>query len=503
MLFIRLAKEPSSPIELAAEGRYERLQRIRIGVIGASKLAGKSVDVLDGDRVLASGTLAADGIASSAALVVPMPPRGHPYGRLTVRAGNEAQLNLNLQDSQSAQGKALDAELVRAKALDADPILFKPFVFTGDKFPACEFQDPVTADECIGPYSLHTKFYDVNFNEVKAPTAPGRYGAVVEVRSEESGKSFNRYCTLFKTPGKVDWSEVKLPDGLSLPQGLGLSDGVIAHQSREIHFQMDHALDERMLRDPDTAVSLTGLFETAPDAPAWLERQDATERDRQWWYRLQQKIGDAVPLKYLAYMPKGYEADPSKKWPLILSLHGAGERGDDLNVLKVYGIPMLCEQGKDDSYIAICPQCPSNQSWLAMQLNDLLDEACKKYRVDPDRIYVTGASMGGVGSWSLVQQYPDRIAAIVPVCGHGDTADIDRIKNLPVWIFHGEADPVVPVAKERAMADALSKVGNQVKMSIYPGVGHECWNQAWATPELIPWMLQQKRGVRSTGVDGK
>jgi predicted peptidase len=129
----------------------------------------------------------------------------------------------------------------------------------------------------------------------------------------------------------------------------------------------------------------------------------------------------------------------------------------------------------------------------------LLDRILADYRVDPDRVYLTGLSMGGFGTWDWACQHADRFAAIAPMCGGGNAGLAHRLKNLPVWVFHGEADPVVPIVKSQEMVDALKKAGADVRFTHYPGVGHDCWTQSYNNPDLYTWFLSHHRGeVRPT-----
>src|SRR6185436_9807540 len=164
-----------------------------------------------------------------------------------------------------------------------------------------------------------------------------------------------------------------------------------------------------------------------------------------------------IPIKmgYLLYLPKDYEKQAA--WPLVLFLHGAGERGDDLELVKVHGPPKLIAQGKDFPFIVVSPQCPKDKWWEPIELLALLDEVGGKYKVDANRVYVTGLSMGGFGSWRLAFQAPNRLAAIAPICGGGESYWTKNFTNLPVWAFHGAKDAGVPVERSQAMVDALKK----------------------------------------------
>jgi predicted peptidase len=154
---------------------------------------------------------------------------------------------------------------------------------------------------------------------------------------------------------------------------------------------------------------------------------------RQEAQRLERTI--KVTLGYLLYLPKDYAEKDS--WPLMLFLHGAGERGDDLQRVKVHGPPKLIAAGKEFPFIVVSPQCPKDRSWETLELTALVDEIVEKYKVDPDRIYVTGLSMGGFGTWSLAACTPHRFAALVPICGGGEPQAAKRIAHVPVWVFHG------------------------------------------------------------------
>ena len=198
-----------------------------------------------------------------------------------------------------------------------------------------------------------------------------------------------------------------------------------------------------------------------------------------------------VQMKYLVYLPKDY--DQKDSWPVLLFLHGSGERGDNLDLVKVHGPPKLIAGGKQFPFIVVSPQCPKEQSWEPFKLTALLDEIGEKYKVDQDRIYVTGISMGGFGTWALASHSPNRFAAIVPICGGGDPSRAKRIAHIPAWVFHGGKDPTVPVENSKKMVEALKKNGGDPKFTIYSEAGHDSWTQAYNTPELYEWLLQQKR----------
>ncbi|MBR5626421.1 MAG: dienelactone hydrolase family protein [Thermoguttaceae bacterium] len=204
-----------------------------------------------------------------------------------------------------------------------------------------------------------------------------------------------------------------------------------------------------------------------------------------------------VPVPFWFFLPENESAKTDAGFPLLLFLHGAGERGDNPDLVKVHGPAMLLdnpEKAKDWPFLTVSPQCPENALWSPEQLHQLVENLCEKYPIDRDRIYVTGLSMGGFATWAILAKYPDWIAAAAPICGGGKLDTASKMVNVPVWAFHGEADPLVPVRVTRDMVQAIQDAGGQkVKATYYPGVGHNSWVQAYNTPELYQWLLEQKR----------
>jgi predicted peptidase len=174
-------------------------------------------------------------------------------------------------------------------------------------------------------------------------------------------------------------------------------------------------------------------------------------------------------------------------------LHGAGERGTDIELVKKHGIPRLVASGVDFPFLVASPQCPAGQTWSPAMVGRVLDDVCRKVRVDRDRIYLTGLSMGGYGTWFTAIAYPDRFAAIVPICGGGDPGAACRLRDLPVWVFHGAKDPVVQPEESARMVEALRGCGGNVRFTLYPEAEHDCWTQTYQNPELYRWLLQQTR----------
>lgn len=197
-------------------------------------------------------------------------------------------------------------------------------------------------------------------------------------------------------------------------------------------------------------------------------------------------------FNYLLYRPADY--NEQEKWPLLIFLHGSGERGDDLELVKMHGPPKLIAQGQAFPFVVVSPQCPKDQWWQPVELNALLDQVIATNKIDEDRIYVTGLSMGGFGTWSLASYAPQRLAAIAPICGGGEAYWTRQFSSLPVWAFHGAKDSGVPVERTQTMVDALTRNGGTPRLTIYPDAGHDSWTETYANPKLYEWLLQQHRG---------
>ncbi|MEE2947740.1 MAG: prolyl oligopeptidase family serine peptidase [Verrucomicrobiota bacterium] len=207
------------------------------------------------------------------------------------------------------------------------------------------------------------------------------------------------------------------------------------------------------------------------------------------------KATKTYSFNYLKYLPDGY--DGKKKFPLLLFLHGAGERGNNLELVARHGPPKLIKNGKKFPFIVISPQCPKDSWWNAHDIVPLLDSLIATHRIDESRIYLTGLSMGGFGTWELGSFYPDRFAAFAPICGRGRWSDEKGytpflMSKKPVWVFHGAKDKVVPLTESERMVGALKQRGGKPRFTIYPEAGHDSWTEAYNNPELYEWFLSHK-----------
>jgi predicted peptidase len=225
----------------------------------------------------------------------------------------------------------------------------------------------------------------------------------------------------------------------------------------------------------------------------------------------------SVTYRYQVYVPSSYT--PSKKWPVVFFLHGAGERGADGERQTDLGLPARIREMKDFPAIVVMPQCVPSAWWgdpeMEAQAFAALDQSMKEFHGDPERVYLTGLSMGGYGTWAFGYKYPEKFAALVPVCGgvvanrrflaappwhplsvnpedpYGEAAS--HLTKVPIWAFHGDADPRVPVTESRKLTEAVKARGGNVRYTEYPGVAHNAWDRAYWEEELLPWLLAQRK----------
>jgi predicted peptidase len=221
---------------------------------------------------------------------------------------------------------------------------------------------------------------------------------------------------------------------------------------------------------------------------------------------------DKASLNYRLMKPEGYKDDGKHSYPLVIFLHGAGERGKDNAAQLKHGVADFAKDDSRKKYpcFLIAPQCPASQVWVYGSLKNLsktkpaveagemvlalLDELKKEFRIDSKRIYLTGLSMGGYGTWELLARKPDLFAAAMPICGGGDVKKAEKIAKIPIWCFHGDKDGAVPVARSREMIEAIKKAGGEPKYTEYEGVGHDSWTQTYRDPKVMAWLFEQKKG---------
>jgi predicted peptidase len=222
------------------------------------------------------------------------------------------------------------------------------------------------------------------------------------------------------------------------------------------------------------------------------------------------KTGDERTLNYRLMKPKNFNAQ--NQYPLVLFFHGAGERGDDNVIQLVHGMNDFAKDENREKYpcFVVAPQVPEGKRWVevdwtedahdfdekpsaTMQLViELLDALQKEFRIDQSRLYVTGLSMGGFGTWDIISRYPDKFAAAAPVCGGADLKLAPKLVKVPIWTFHGDKDTVVKLHRTVDMVEAIRIAGGKPLYTEYSGVGHDSWVKAYSDPKLMEWMFAQK-----------
>jgi len=217
--------------------------------------------------------------------------------------------------------------------------------------------------------------------------------------------------------------------------------------------------------------------------------------------------GQKLPYRLL----KPAKLDPGQKYPLVVFLHGAGERGSDNDKQLIHGVPQFVVNREKYPCFLVAPQCPDGKRWVEVDWSadshtmpkepgevgeltlKLIDALIWNMPVDRKRVYITGLSMGGFGTWDLLARCPGVFAAAAPVCGGADEATAVSVQRVPIWAFHGAKDTAVKPARSRNMIAALVKAGGSPKYTEYPDVGHNSWDPAYVTPELYGWLLSQQR----------
>lgn len=214
---------------------------------------------------------------------------------------------------------------------------------------------------------------------------------------------------------------------------------------------------------------------------------------------IQQEVYDASTLNYLLFMPRDTTAMENGKYPLIVTLHGIGERGSDLWKVKNEGLPKILDGKNTFPFIVVSPQCPSTAEWyyndgIQQKLDKMIDSVIARYPVDTNRIYLTGLSMGGIGILDLAIRYPQRFAALIPIAFRiEDGWNLCTIKDIPMWAFHGERDDIIPISKAQAVINALVVCGGNPLFTIYPDLYHDSWTRTYNNPDIYTWLLTKRK----------
>jgi len=221
-------------------------------------------------------------------------------------------------------------------------------------------------------------------------------------------------------------------------------------------------------------------FALALQGPAPTFREEKFEKDI--------RIVRHFSYGYVTYLPFEYEKE-RRRWPLVVFLHGSGERGANLEQMYIHGPMKEIKNGRRFPFVAIAPQCPPGQWWDADGVNALTESICRKYRIDRSRVYLTGLSMGGFGTWAAAYANPKRYAAIAPICGGGETSWAPVLAKIPTWNTHGDADGAVNIQQSIDLIAAIHKAGGDARFTIVKGGGHDVWTDVYAGKEIWDWLL--------------
>lgn len=204
-------------------------------------------------------------------------------------------------------------------------------------------------------------------------------------------------------------------------------------------------------------------------------------------------IAKSLTMHALVFAPQSYAQ--RSNWPLLVFLHGAGESGDaEFDRLRVHGPIKLAEARGDSDMVILAPQCPRpadgnyKMAWREEHLAQVIQTTRDQLKIDPARVYLTGLSMGGYGTWRLAESHPELFAAAIPICGGGDPTKVIGLRSVPIWAFHGAKDEVVPLVESQEMVDAARAIGGQVKLTVYPEAGHDSWTVTYQNPEIYRWL---------------
>lgn len=483
MVHLKLADRPSPPVVVSASYIVENFRRIKLEVTATPEFTNKTIRINLPDGSSLYSDFKQNGQMVSCYLTIPL-----------IFYLESGSIILFCDDKPFYELSLKEYTMKKVSYFKSQQIKFHPFVFTGESFPACNFENPNLVEDLIGPFQISIAYYDSGFHRVSRALNPGRYGAVVTINNN-SGKSYRRFYTLFRLAHELDMSTAPLKfDKELLSRALDCDSMLIEENRNDISMLFLRLLQDKITDNAYSAIYFAGLTDKKTGNKN-LWRYNARNLNMKWWFECMLANQDTSALyPHKIYLPKDYVPQKNDKLPLIVFLHGANAIGDDFQKVQQEGLAKLMEENKKLPCIVVAPQCPDNEnSWVPAKVKYLVDKIIKLYPVDEKRIYITGLSMGGFGTWATLESYPDLFAAAAPICGGGDPNDVTEIKSIPIWCFHGDSDNVVPIRFSQNIVNALKQIGGNVQFTVYPGVGHDCWTQTYQNEELYKWMLQQRK----------
>ena len=371
------------------------------------------------------------------------------------------------------------------------PMLVNWPIFFGPEFPKPDFMNAALVVAAAGPYTLQVRYFNGAYEEVTTPGQPGRYGALIEAHFA-SGAVTHHHLTLFHTVRFIP-AEDPFHVQVTMPATLGLPADMLHREQWNVSEFPGRTLDQTYNPNRNPAVWIAALSDLAANPS--LHGLHYRTIDNDWWLGLAEKLGTLEDYQRYVATPEGYEQNPDALWPLIIYLHGSGLAAQGFEATKTQG-PLVYAKAGHLPFIICVPMSPEDRNWSPRLLARMLDELEQHYRIDRKRVYVTGCSLGGFGTFDFAAEYPDRIAAIAPIAG-GANADVaERLRQMPTWIFHGAKDSTVPAFYSVDVAAAMKRLGAPVKLTLFPDKGHGGWpGSRWGKvpfeePELYAWFLQ-------------
>jgi hypothetical protein len=469
---VRISAGPGKTPRLAASGRYEGMDTIAISVAAAPDLAGEVIEVRAGDRVIASGKLESSGRTS---LRWPAGPNAPTSVAVFFRKEPQAVIELP------------GLEKVRADALRSLQWVPTPgTVFTGPEFPAGHWSDVNLGEALLDPESVQVTFYDAGLHPVTRAEKPGRYTAFVSAKAR-GGEPVRRTLTFFRAADGFDVSSGAYPDAASAAVAAGISADVVAAHAGWVRGMLDpDPAEARRLRST-FAAQLSALSEASAVGAALSSR--AAEENV--IYLIRKLRDEALALRCIITPTKGLDPATAKNLTLVLFLHGTGN-GNEKNAMSA-PIRRYAMEHSDPPFLLVQPLCPPGTAWVPAQVNDFLNELAEKYSIDPNRIYATGFSMGGFGTWNLGIFYPGRFAALAPLAAYGETGAAPAIGKTPVFAWHGDRD-AIHWQRHRETVDALNAAGGRGSLTLLPDINHTNTEEAvYSKPEFYRALLKNKR----------